>query len=67
MASSPETTPAHPLVIDRTTNLARLATQDDIHRMEAICRAYDAIMHDFAERLRMAGHMQKQLENAYGR
>lgn len=60
-------TPQHPLVIDRTTRRARLATQDDIHRMEAICGSYDAIMREFAERLRMADHMEKQLENTYGR
>ena len=36
--------PSHPLVIDRHTNLARLATQTDIHRMEAICAAYDVLL-----------------------
>lgn len=63
----PQTTIQHPLVIDRTTNLARPATQADIHRMEAICAAYDAIMRDFAEKLRMAEHFQKVLDNPHGR
>ena len=62
-----DTTIPHPLVIDRTTGLARRATQDDIHRMEAICCAYDAVLREFAERLRLAEHLQKQLENSYGR
>jgi hypothetical protein len=59
------TTVPHPLVIDRATKLARPATQDDIHRMEAICVAYDAVLREFAERLRLAGHLQSQLENTY--
>lgn len=64
---NPPTRPTHPLVIDRETKLARLATQDDIHRMAAICTAYDAIMRDFAEKLRMGEHLRKNLENTYGR
>ena len=59
--------PAHPLVIDRVTKKARLATQDDIHRMEAICGAYDAVLREFAKRLRLAEHLQNLLENTYGR
>lgn len=57
----------HPLVIDRTTGRRRLATQADIHRMETIYSAYDAVLREFAERIRLAEHLQKQLENTYGR
>lgn len=64
---SDTTAPAHPLVIDRHTKLARLATQDDIHRMEIICGSYDALMREFAERIRMSEYLEKQLENTYGR
>lgn len=63
----PKTTIRHPMVIDRITRLARPATQDDIHRMEAICAAYDAILRDFVEKLRMAEYFQTRLENSHGR
>lgn len=62
-----ECLPNHPIVIDRLTKLGRLVTQDDIHRMEAICASYDAILRDFTERLHAADYLRKQLENTYGR
>jgi hypothetical protein len=44
--STADIKPAHPLVIDAHTRLARYATQNDIRRMEAICNAYDLLLED---------------------
>lgn len=65
--SDQQTTPAHPLVIDRKTGLARLATQDDVDVLEVIRAQHEAIMRDFAEKLRMGKLYQEQLETTYGR
>lgn len=56
----------HPLVIDLVSGRARLATQDDIHRMESICVAYGALMRELAEQVRVAERLQSLLKSSYG-
>ncbi len=49
--------PRHPLVIDEFSRLARYATQEDIHRLEAIASAYKALVADVRERIARADQL----------
>lgn len=53
--------PPHPIVIDAATNLARLATQDDVWLMERKCARHDALIAQLREHLRMEDYYASQL------
>lgn len=53
--------PAHPVVIDATTKLGRLATQDDFWFMERKCARHDALIAQLREHVRMEDYYAAQL------
>ena len=55
----------HPLIIDKDTRLARLATQQDIHRMEAICSAYSRLVRDMNDILQEANETNESITRIY--
>lgn len=66
MADSNQTTnPRHPLVIDASSRLARIATQEDIHRMEAICAAYDVMINELKATVEKFEAMRERVNDAF--
>ncbi len=67
--SGEETTdkPPHPLVVDESSGLCRYATHNDIHRLEAICSAYKAMVADARERVVASDRLIGRLTQMYER
>lgn len=63
----PRTTdkPPHPLVIDATTLLCRYATQDDVNRMETICKSYEQLIQDARQTVERAEALKVRLDMGY--